>query len=63
MQTTPWRKSSRSGGQGNCVEFRELGEDCQIRDSKNPEGGELTVSPASFAAFIASVKGGEFDLR
>ncbi len=63
MNSTPWRKSSRSGGQGNCVEFRELDGSCQLRDSKDPNGGEVTVSPAAFKAFIDAVKGNAFDLR
>ncbi len=61
MTTTPWRKSSRSGGQGNCVEFRQDDDRFQIRDSKNPAGGSLTVTPAAFRAFIAGVKSGALD--
>ncbi len=56
MKTTPWVKSTRSNDQGQCVETRWFDGERQIRDSKNPDGGELTVSPEAFAAFIAAVK-------
>jgi hypothetical protein len=29
-----------------------------VRDSKNPGGAALTVSPAGWASFLATVKGG-----
>lgn len=41
-----WKKSSYSGGEsGQCVELGDDGsEDLLVRDSKNPEGGYLTVT-------------------
>ncbi|SFB20783.1 Transcriptional regulator, contains XRE-family HTH domain [Amycolatopsis marina] len=40
-----WRKSSYSGSQENCVEAAHTSRGVLLRDSKNPEGGHLTVSP------------------
>lgn len=61
-----WRKSSRSGNGGNCVELA-FGPDGRatgmVRDSKSPERGHLTVTMDAFAAFLVSVKRGELDLN
>ncbi len=52
-----WRKSTRSGNSGNCVEVaRNLPGIVAIRDSKNPEGPALVVTPIAWAAFASSVK-------
>jgi hypothetical protein len=52
-----WRKSSFSGGNGGeCVELARPG---AIRDSKNPDGPTLSVSP--LGTFLAEVKTGQFD--
>lgn len=52
-----WRKSTRSGNSGNCVEVAgNLRGIVAIRDSKDPEGPVVVVDPASFAAFTAAVK-------
>lgn len=49
-----WRKSSRSGetGQTNCVEVA-FGGTVAVRDSKNPAGPILTVSPVAWRAFLS----------
>jgi hypothetical protein len=60
-----WRKASKSGnGGGECVEIGTTadGRCAGIRDSKSPERGHLTVTPASLAALVVSVKRGELDL-
>lgn len=49
-----WRKSSFSGGNGNCVELGAIGEYIAIRDSKHPEQTPLVHTRAEIAAFIAS---------
>lgn len=54
---SPWRKSSRSGSQGNCVEARlnDLGP--EVRDSKLGDASPiLRVSRADFIALLSSVK-------
>lgn len=60
-----WKKSSFSGASGDCVEVVEdLDDDLiYVRDSKNPDGPKLAFTRAEWAAFIAGVKTGEFDLR
>jgi hypothetical protein len=58
-----WRKSTRSNGNsGNCVEWAMVDGVVGVRDSKNPGGTTLIFTPAEWTAFIAGVKGGEFDL-
>lgn len=58
-----WRKSTRSGNQGNCVEVADnLADVVAVRDSKDPHGPALTFEPTAFAAFVAGAKAGEFDL-
>ncbi|WP_369145844.1 DUF397 domain-containing protein [Streptomyces sp. R44] len=48
-----WQKSSYSGGEGgNCIEVAAHPALIHIRDSKNPHGPQLAVSPASWAAFL-----------
>ncbi|MDO0913110.1 DUF397 domain-containing protein [Streptomyces sp. DT2A-34] len=54
-----WRKSSYSdSGGGACVEVapcpQAVSTAIHIRDSKNPDGPNLTVSGKAWAAFISS---------
>ena len=57
-----WRKSSYSGGSQNCVEVAAgLPGAVGVRDSKDPGGPALVVTPASWRAFTARVKNAEFD--
>jgi hypothetical protein len=59
-----WRKSSRSGNGGaECVEVaRNLPRVVAVRDSKNPEGPALTLTPDDWRAFMGRVKTGRHDL-
>jgi hypothetical protein len=59
-----WRKSTRSDNGGNsCVEVaKNLPGVVGVRDSKDRSGPALTFTPEEWAAFVAGVKGGEFDL-
>jgi hypothetical protein len=56
-----WRKSSRSSS-GACVEIAPRRDTILVRDSKDPRGPVLSFERESFAAFIAGVTGGVFDL-
>ncbi len=54
-----WRRSSRTNGQGNCVEV-DLGDVVTVRDSKHPES-RLYLAAAVWTDFVEAVKRGEFD--
>lgn len=56
-----WRKSSRSGGNGDCVETTVLTGTVAVRDSKDPAGPVLVFSAADWGSFLAGAKAGEFD--
>jgi hypothetical protein len=59
-----WRKSTFSGGSGgNCVEVAtNLPGVIAVRDSKDPDGPALTLTPAQWRSFAAAVRLGELDL-
>ncbi|MEV0269917.1 DUF397 domain-containing protein [Hamadaea sp. NPDC050747] len=57
-----WRKSTRSGGSANCVEFAHQGATVGIRDSKNPDAAVLEFPADVWNAFVAGIKAGEFDM-
>jgi hypothetical protein len=59
-----WRKSTCSGGSNDCVEIADnLPAAVGVRDSKNPSGPALVLTPRAWRAFVAGVKNGEFDQR
>jgi hypothetical protein len=57
----PWRKSSFSGSQGNCVEFAPTTTGVAVRDSKDPHGPILSFTTAELKAMLDGAKAGEFD--
>ena len=56
-----WRKSTRSGAAGHCVEVAETRAAVLVRDSKNANGPVLRFGPPGWKGFIAGVRDGEFD--
>ncbi|MFI0980232.1 DUF397 domain-containing protein [Streptomyces sp. NPDC021093] len=51
-----WRKSSHSGDEGGqCVEIATHPTAIHVRDSKNPDGPTLTLTPTAWAAFARTV--------
>jgi hypothetical protein len=57
-----WRTSSRSSGNGNCVEVAFLDRAVAMRDSKDRTGPILIFTEAEWDAFVAGARDGEFDL-
>ncbi|KHD78917.1 DUF397 domain-containing protein [Actinoplanes utahensis] len=59
--TLTWRKSSRSGAAGHCVEVAEAPAAVKVRDSKDVTGPVLSFGTGDWTGFIAGVRAGEFD--
>ncbi|KPI02193.1 protein of unknown function DUF397 [Actinobacteria bacterium OK074] len=70
MSTTPgpsivaeWVKSTYSGGEGECVEWSPSHAAAHgivpVRDSKNPSGPTLMLSPQGFASLVALARGAD----
>lgn len=59
-----WHKSTRSGGNGgDCVEVAiNLPGIVAVRDTKDRAAAALVFTDAEWAAFLAGVRDGEFDL-
>lgn len=58
-----WRKSTRSGAQGNCVEVAPLPTGTiAVRNSRHPHGPALIFTHDEMAAFVDGAKAGEFDV-
>ncbi|MBY8873154.1 DUF397 domain-containing protein [Micromonospora sp. PLK6-60] len=59
-----WRTSSRSNDQGLCVEVADNLVDVVgvvgVRDSKDPEGPTLAVSPPGWTAFLGAIRDAQF---
>jgi hypothetical protein len=56
--SSTWKRSRRSGPQGgNCVEVRRTNDGIiQVRDSKDPHGPVLALTPAAWHTFIDGIK-------
>lgn len=52
LSAVNWRKSSRSSGNGACVELTYVGEHAATRDSKNPAGPVLVFPTSHWHAFL-----------
>jgi hypothetical protein len=61
MQTVAgvgWRRSSYSGGSGSnqCIDVRDLPGVIAVRDSKNPDGPKLVLSPTAWRSFTTDLR-------
>jgi Domain of unknown function (DUF397) len=56
MMHVNWRKSSYSYANGNCVEAGNGPEVVAVRDSTDPDGPVLDVSPRAWLEFTEYVK-------
>jgi hypothetical protein len=57
-----WFKSTRSSGNGNCVEVAIVDDAVGVRDSKDRSGPVLVFTASEWRAFVAGAKDGQFDL-
>ncbi|MFC6884585.1 MULTISPECIES: DUF397 domain-containing protein [Actinomadura] len=52
-----WRKSSYSGNGGaDCVEVGRISHNIGVRDSKDPDGPRLALSPDAWQALVEHLK-------
>lgn len=58
LSRAPWRTSTYSGGNGDCVEIAELGTVIAVRDSKDRQGPKLVVGADEWRGFVADVRAG-----
>jgi uncharacterized protein DUF397 len=57
LSRAAWRKSTYSSQSGNCVEVaRSLPGIVAVRDSKDPDGPKLLVSPLAWRAFVRGLR-------
>lgn len=60
MPPVTWRTPRRSQGNGECVEVaRAPYGGVWLRDSKRPYGPTLDLSPADWAALVATIRAGK----
>ncbi|MDV5143275.1 DUF397 domain-containing protein [Streptomyces sp. SBC-4] len=62
LEGASWRKSSYSGGEGECVEIADVPSHggIAVRDSKNPSGPAIVFDTAAFAALITTIQDARF---
>lgn len=59
LSRAAWRTSSRSSGNGQCVEVAtNLVEGVAVRDTKDRDGGTLMLTRAQWTAFLGAVRAG-----
>jgi hypothetical protein len=63
MSHVSWRKSSCSGGNGNCVEVAMIPGAVGVRDSKDPAASPLVFTESDWGVFVREVKKGRHDFQ
>ncbi|MCI4066082.1 DUF397 domain-containing protein [Micromonospora sp. R77] len=63
LSRAQWKKSTRSSGNGQCVEVAGLADAVALRDSKDPTGPALLFRPEAWTSFLAGAKHGQFTPR
>ncbi|GAA3931914.1 hypothetical protein GCM10023085_11550 [Actinomadura viridis] len=61
MSCATWRRSSRSGQNGNCVEIAQVAGIVAVRDSQNVDASPILLPPAGWRALLANVHAGQYD--
>ncbi|MBC9003623.1 DUF397 domain-containing protein [Micromonospora aurantiaca (nom. illeg.)] len=51
-----WRKSSRSGGEGDCVEVAGFADAVGVRDTKDRQGPALSFDRTAWTRFVGAVR-------
>nr|WP_203935561.1 DUF397 domain-containing protein [Planosporangium mesophilum] len=62
MSRAAWRKSTKSGNNGGCVEVAFLDDGVAVRDTKDRTGPVLVFTNHEWDAFLDGVSKGEFNL-
>ncbi|HEV2375956.1 MAG TPA: DUF397 domain-containing protein [Streptosporangiaceae bacterium] len=57
LRHATWRKSSHSGSNGACVEVANLPGIVAVRDSRDPQGPMLRLTPQQWRHLVAGIKG------
>lgn len=60
-EITDWRTSTRTQGQGQCVEVGFGTGNVAVRDTKNRRAGHFSVPLGQWCRFLMGVKNGAFD--
>ncbi|MFC9298499.1 DUF397 domain-containing protein [Streptomyces sp. NPDC057011] len=58
LAAAPWRTSSYSAAENECVEVGPLGAWVGLRDSKRPHGNAVAVSATAFASMVDAIRSG-----
>lgn len=56
-----WRTSSRSQGQGQCVEVGFGSDHVGVRDTKNRGAGRIEIASKLWQEFVGGIKSGRFE--